>query len=482
MPPKRSAQQTPSPAKKRRSQAKPEGKLDGRGSLHAFFKSPSSVKPKTSLVKESSHASSSKVTLEILDDDEIVARKLALEEGISLDKVFAAEQEWKKTAKPVQIIDVDALDDDESSETRLNGAFKTEDSSHPSSATNDNPAGVIDTALAPLENRAPESSSPKKRVFFTRIQTASIEEPIYPALDMDPISFSVTECPWNGPAPYSFLAHTLQAVSSTRSRISILSILTNALRLIIQHDSPSVLPALYLLSNSLTPPYVPVELGLGPSIIFNAIQQVSGLSVAALRRLYTKTGDLGDVAFEARSNLRTLIPHAALTVSSVYKSLLKICYSKGEGATKQKKSIAEKLLLATKGEEARYLVRTLTQHIRVGAVRTSILTALARSLVLTRPFSHQSFISGSPYFAPHELLSRIKAGRGKGKKKEEDPASLAVQAKFLEAEKILKQVYVQHPNYDHIAEAILNVGLEGLADNVKLSVGECETPTRQPRC
>ena len=66
-------------------------------------------------------------------------------------------------------------------------------------------------------------------------------------------------------------------------------------------DPPSLLPALYLLSNSLAPPYIPIELGLGPSIISKAIQQVSGLSAAALKRLYTKTGDPGDVAYEAKS-------------------------------------------------------------------------------------------------------------------------------------------------------------------------------------
>lgn len=321
----------------------------------------------------------------------------------------------------------------------------------------------------------PKFSSPKRQYFLTDLRATSNKQSIYPVLDVDSVAFSITECPWDGlgRAPYSFIAHVLQSVSATRSRISILNILTNALRFIIRHDQTALLPTMYLLSNSLSPPYVPVELGIGPSIVSKAIQKVSGLSAAALRRLYTKTGDAGDVAFEARSNQPTLKPHPALTISGVYNSLLKICHSKGEGATLQKQSTVENLLLAAKGEELRYLVRTLTQHVRVGAVRTSVLTALARALVLTRPVSHEELISGSRYFAPHDSLPRIDVRPGKGKKKEEDPARLAVQEKFLEAEKILKQVYVQHPNYDDIAEALLKVGLEGLSESVTLSIGEC---------
>lgn len=476
MPPKRSADQTPSPAKKSRKRGTSERKADGRGTLHAYFGSLSPDKSDRDTTTKISRGASSKILIEIDDDDEFDQQHPSrVGEGSNIDEALAAEQKRKKAAKFAQeVIDIDALDDNSRGSSGIDETLRLEDNLHASSGTTDDRV-VVANANSSKMNLAVESHASEGLESSVRMQASGIDQLTYSSLDIEPTGFSVAECPWKGPAPYSFLAYTLHSVSSTRSRISILNILTNALRLIIQHDSLSLLSSMYLLSNSLTPPYVPVELGLGPSIISKAIQHVSGLSAAALRRLYTRTGDPGDVAFEARSNLRTLIPHPALTITGVYKSLLKICHSKGEGATKQKQSIVEKLLLATKGEEARYLVRTLTQHIRVGAVRTSILTALARALVLTRPASHSNLISGSPYFAPHDLLSSIKK-TGKGKKKEEDPARSAVQAKFLEAEKVLKQVYVQHPNYDDIAEAIVRVGLEGLADTVQLSVGDSQTP------
>ena len=98
----------------------------------------------------------------------------------------------------------------------------------------------------------------------------------FPGLTADPLLFqpctepqtrAQTWWPPTTPAPYAFLAHTLQALTSTRSRIAIMSTLMNALRVLITHDPRAVLPALYLLSNCLGPPWEGIELGVGGSIL-----------------------------------------------------------------------------------------------------------------------------------------------------------------------------------------------------------------------
>ncbi|KAG8779366.1 hypothetical protein FRC12_024326 [Ceratobasidium sp. 428] len=45
------------------------------------------------------------------------------------------------------------------------------------------------------------------------------------------------------------------------------------------------------------------------------------------------------------------------------------------------------------------------------------------------------------------------------------------------AEGLLKQVYVRHPHFGHIVDAVLEVGLDGLADKVQLAVGTPLHPT-----
>ncbi|KAG6900501.1 hypothetical protein C0993_009811 [Termitomyces sp. T159_Od127] len=298
------------------------------------------------------------------------------------------------------------------------------------------------------------------------------ERPVYGDLTYDPATQTTIEKPWSSPSvPYSFLAHTLSALARTRSRITINNILTNCLYCIIRYDPQALLPAIYLLSNTLAPPYTSLELGLGPSIILRSIQSVSGLTTQAIKRLVNSTGDPGDVAFTAKSNLRTLLPHPPLLVHHVYTSLLKIARCKGQGTAKEKEKIVEKLLLAATGEEVRYLTRTLSQNLRVGAVRTTILLALSRAMVLT-PLTH--FIDNAEESSLHvtaEVLESHKIYTG-SKRRAVNYGSDILAVRFGHAESLIKRIYVQHPNYEDIVMALLQGGLDSLEEKVRLTIGE----------
>lgn len=170
--------------------------------------------------------------------------------------------------------------------------------------------------------------------------------------------------------------------------------------------------------------------------------------------------------------MRTLFPHPPLRISGVYESLLKIADAKGPGAAKQKQSIVEKLLVSAKGEETRYLVRTLCQNLRVGAVRTSILTALARAVVLTPPPDIKVTAAETSVHALPEPQAGGKAQSVKsGKQKGADSVRDELNSRCMRAEAIIKKAYVQHPNYEHIAAALLEVGLDSLTDRLPLTVG-----------
>jgi len=304
--------------------------------------------------------------------------------------------------------------------------------------------------------------------------------PVFSSLDVDPLEYSPGLPSLSSlDAPYSLLTLALISLSQTRSRISIINTLTNVLRSIISNYPSSLLPAVYLLSNSLGPQFVPIELGLGSSILTRSIQQISGLSASALRKLYNSTGDPGDVAYAAKSNIRTLVAHKPLTVPSVYNSMIEISKCKGQGAAKEKQKIVEKLLLAASGEEVRYLVRTLCQNLRVGAVRTSILTALARAFVLSTPSTFPSTFNDSfkdendtTLYIPSTLVSDIKKEAKSSKGKAPNSKREILSKIFKRAEDLIKQVYVRHPNYDQIIPALLEHGLNSLAERVPLCVGK----------
>lgn len=339
-----------------------------------------------------------------------------------------------------------------------------------------------DAPLSPLviDVDAEGESSKPPAIQLRRVPKKEVNRHAYPAevqplqfasLDVDPVSYLPHEQPWleNG-APYAFLTHALSTLSQTHSRIIIINSLTNCLRTIIAKHPESLLPSLYLLSNTLAPSYTPVELGLGPSIISRSIQNVSGITPAALKKLYNALGDPGDVAVSAKTNLRTLIPHPPLTIAYVFDSLLKIAYSKGQGAAKQKEKIVEKLLLSANGEEIRYLTRTLCQNIRVGAVRTSMLTALARAVVLSHVSADMPEDGDTLQISPI-LLRQMQESPSNSKAKAIDPNRTRLNDIFSKAEAIVKGVFVRHPNYADIVSALLDTGLRDLEEKVPLAIG-----------
>ncbi len=284
-----------------------------------------------------------------------------------------------------------------------------------------------------------------------------------------------------------FVVHGTSHLSHLRLILK-LDGLCSFLRLLIIHAPEDLLPTIYLLSNHLSPSYISLELGIGSSILSRTIKEVSGCSASQLKVLWSKWGDPGDVAFEAKSSLRTLVKPAKLMVRGVYESLVKIAKVKGTGGQKGKGEIVRRLLVQARGEEVRYLVVSLTNvyspagrdlslmflqlyselyvptygselsncqssfskrfskyaHTLVSRHRT-LLSALARAFVLTRtPTCTDGDISTSLHTSSSEM-NQIRPlpvkTKGKGKAKEEvDEVRELVEGKMVEGTAVLRRV------------------------------------------
>jgi DNA ligase-1 len=189
-----------------------------------------------------------------------------------------------------------------------------------------------------------------------------------------------------GHITYALLTQGFILINSTQSRIKIVDTLVNLLRTIIEGDPESLLPAVWLATNSIAPPYVDLELGLGGSAISKALKKVCGLDNASLKKLSDRLGDAGDVAFEAKKRQSmTLKKPKPLTIKGVFDGLVKIANTKGHGSVENKQRIVDRLIQDARGaEESRYVVRTLVQHLRIGAVRTTS-KSLNLHITLARP-------------------------------------------------------------------------------------------------
>jgi DNA ligase-1 len=184
-------------------------------------------------------------------------------------------------------------------------------------------------------------------------------------------------------ASYAILTQCFVLINSTSSRIKIVDTVTNLLRILIEGDPSSLISAVWLATNSISPPYISLELGLGGSAIGKALKQVCGLDAKGLKTLYDKYGDAGDVAFEAKKKQSlTLRKPKPLTINGVYDSLVKIAKCQGNKSNERKQGFVDKLLQDTRGaEESRYIVRTLSQH--VSCLKPLVLLLRGKFILLT---------------------------------------------------------------------------------------------------
>lgn len=258
-----------------------------------------------------------------------------------------------------------------------------------------------------------------------------------PVLDYKPVEhacWSVHE-----PAPYLHLARAFDLIEQESGRLKTSDMLCNMFRSLVMLSPEAVLPTVYLVTNRIAPDYENMDLNIGGSMVSAAIVEATGTPRAKLREMYNNVGDLGDVAQACRQTQCLLIAPRALTIEQVYSTLLQISKETGSGSSARKKGLVLGLLRACREKEMKYIVRTLVQNMRIGAMIRSVLPALAQAIVL------------------HHCSSNERNEQLKG---ELQSASAAI----VEAYNFL-------PNLNMLVRALLRDGIKAVLNGVTISSG-----------
>ncbi|KAF2793159.1 ATP-dependent DNA ligase [Melanomma pulvis-pyrius CBS 109.77] len=419
-----------SPAKRRKKNNQNGSSQSVRGLDYFFAKQKEAAANGTANTKKvDGHRTDEKAEGQAQDKSSLTDEELARQ----------LQEEWNKEDQSGGVGSSNDLYDDPEKTSRNN-------------TTNEKPqeAEESDPATSSSNNTAP--APPKQENTLSLQSTAAGEDTISANIpfDQSPLEFEPSKYipelrkHWaseGGHASYALLTRCFVLVNGTTSRIKIVDTLVNLLRTIIEGDPESLLPAVWLATNSISPPYIDLELGLGGSAISKALKKVCGLNDAGLKRLYSQYGDSGDVAFEAKKKQSfTLRRPKPLTLKSVFDSLVKIASSKGHGSVEAKQRIVERLVQDARGaEESRYIVRTLCQHLRIGAVKTTMLIALSRAFMISKP-PNAEFEIRDP-----RLMSKLK---------KEELAGM-----YSKNEETVKACFARRPNYNDLIPTLLEIGV-----------------------
>jgi len=175
------------------------------------------------------------------------------------------------------------------------------------------------------------------------------------------------------------LAWYFSKLEATTSRLEITAILADLLK---EAPVEEVAKICYLSLGRLAPLYAGVEFNLAEKLMIRVLAKAFGQKEEEIRQEFKETGDLGETAYNLKSqisNLKTQISN--LTVGEVYERLLEIAKESGEGSVERKIEKMAALINELGSLSAKYVVRIPLGRLRLGFSELTILDALSWMLI-----------------------------------------------------------------------------------------------------
>jgi len=176
---------------------------------------------------------------------------------------------------------------------------------------------------------------------------------------------------------YSLLADAYEELEGVPSKLKKTEILAKLLKETPTDDLETVV---LLATGNVFPSWSEEEIGVAEKMMVKAIAKACGAADSDAVKMYKKTGDLGLTAEEmAKSKRQKSLLHKALTVSIVSDNIKKLSGVGGKGSQERKMSLIAELLVSAKPKEARYVVRTVLQELRIGVAEGIIRDSIAKA-------------------------------------------------------------------------------------------------------
>ncbi len=134
---------------------------------------------------------------------------------------------------------------------------------------------------------------------------------------------------------------------------------------------------IYLLRGRVLPDYDPGEFGISGQLVIKALSTSFGVSLDKVVQRFKEIGDFGEVAEElAEKRKQSVLFSKKLSVEKVFDNLNKIITIEGKGSVDKKMSLISELFSSASSSEAKYIVRTLLNDLRVGVADALLIDSI----------------------------------------------------------------------------------------------------------
>jgi len=175
---------------------------------------------------------------------------------------------------------------------------------------------------------------------------------------------------------YSKLAEIYEKLESTPKRLEKTALLAEFFSSLKEHEGYIVVMA----SGSIFPAHEEKEMGISSQLVIKAISKATGLTSDDVEKKWKSVGDLGKVAEQlVEKKKQATLFSQKLTVEKVYENMKKVSGFSGSGAVDKKVSAVAELLTHASNIEARYIIRSVLEELRIGVGDSSVRDAIVWS-------------------------------------------------------------------------------------------------------
>ncbi len=180
---------------------------------------------------------------------------------------------------------------------------------------------------------------------------------------------------------FDLFSEYLSRMEETSGRLDLAKQLSGLLAELTPSETP---PALYMVQGQLLPPFAGEPMGMASRLLLKAMERAlethgGGEGVPDLTALLAEAGDPGILA----ERLGMGREHGRMDLSEVYDSLLEISRQSGSGSQEEKISRLASLFRSVSPLSSRYLARFVMGRLRLGVGDSTIVDALARTVLKT---------------------------------------------------------------------------------------------------
>ncbi|MBN1544865.1 ATP-dependent DNA ligase [Candidatus Woesearchaeota archaeon] len=163
---------------------------------------------------------------------------------------------------------------------------------------------------------------------------------------------------------YKKLVELYQRIEATSKRLEKTFLVSEFLKDTDIDDIPKIT---LLLQGKVFPPFDERKLGVASRMVIKSLNKSLGISSDAIEKEWKNTGDLGLTAESlAKRKRQVTLFSQTITVSKVFSNLRKLAGLEGAGTVNQKVALISELLTSASPMEARYIIRTVLEDLRVG--------------------------------------------------------------------------------------------------------------------